>query len=57
MITPPVGVVLNVVSSIGKISLAQAARGVLPFLAAELLVLVALVLFPKLVTVPASWWH
>ena len=57
MITPPVGVVLNVVSSIGKISLAQAARGVLPFLAAELLVLAALVLFPKLVTVPASWWH
>lgn len=57
MITPPVGVVLNVVSSIGKISLAQAARGVLPFLVAELLVLVLLMLFPALVTVPASWWH
>lgn len=57
MITPPVGVVLNVVSSIGKVTLGQAARGVLPFLIAELAVLVALVLFPALVTVPAGWWR
>ncbi len=57
MITPPVGVVLNVVSSIGKITMAQAVKGVLPFLLAESLVLVALVLFPALVTVPASWWR
>jgi tripartite ATP-independent transporter DctM subunit len=56
MITPPVGVVLNVVGSIGKISLAQAARGTLPFLLAEGAVLVALMLFPALVTVPAAWW-
>jgi len=56
MITPPVGVVLNVVSSIGKVTMAQATRGVLPFLLAELLVLAALVLFPALVTVPAGWW-
>lgn len=57
MITPPVGVVLNVVSSIGKVSLGHAARGVLPFLLAELAVLVALVLFPALVTVPAAWFR
>jgi tripartite ATP-independent transporter DctM subunit len=57
MITPPVGVVLNVVSSIGKISMAQAVKGVLPFLLAESVVLVALILFPSLVTVPASWWR
>jgi tripartite ATP-independent transporter DctM subunit len=57
MITPPVGVVLNVVSSIGKVTLGQAARGVLPFLMAELAVLVALVLWPALVMVPASWWR
>ena len=56
MITPPVGVVLNVVSSIGKVTMAQATHGVMPFLLAELLVLVALVLFPALVTVPAGWW-
>ena len=57
MITPPVGVVLNVVSSIGKVTLGQAARGVLPFLLAELAVLIALVLFPALVMVPAGWWR
>ena len=57
MITPPVGVVLNVVSSIGKVTLGQAARGVLPFLLAELAVLVALVLWPALVMVPAGWWR
>jgi tripartite ATP-independent transporter DctM subunit len=57
MITPPVGVVLNVVSSIGKVTLSQAARGIMPFLIAELAVLVALVLFPALVTVPAQWWR
>lgn len=57
MITPPVGVVLNVVSSIGKISVAQAVRGIMPFLIAESLVLVALILFPALVTVPAGWWR
>ncbi len=57
MITPPVGVVLNVVSSIGKISMAQAVKGVLPFLLAESVVLVALILFPALVLVPASWWR
>jgi tripartite ATP-independent transporter DctM subunit len=57
MITPPVGVVLNVVSSIGKVTLAQAARGIMPFLLAELAVLVALVLWPALVLVPAGWWR
>jgi len=57
MITPPVGVVLNVVSSVGKISFAQAARGVLPFMVAELLVLVAIIVFPSLVHVPAGWWR
>ena len=56
MITPPVGVVLNVVSSIGKISMGQAVKGVMPFLLAEAIVLVALILFPALVMVPASWW-
>ncbi|OGB31856.1 MAG: L-dehydroascorbate transporter large permease subunit [Burkholderiales bacterium RIFCSPLOWO2_12_FULL_61_40] len=56
MITPPVGVVLNVVASIGKVSMGQAVKGVVPFLIAEALVLVALVLFPALVMVPASWW-
>lgn len=57
MITPPVGVVLNVISSIGKVSMAEATRGIAPFLFALVLVLIALILFPALVTVPAEWWR
>ena len=57
MITPPVGVVLNVVSSIGKVTMAEATKGVLPFLLAEAVILVALILFPALVMVPAGWWR
>ncbi|MEO8838892.1 MAG: TRAP transporter large permease subunit [Herbaspirillum sp.] len=57
MITPPVGVVLNVVSSIGKVTMEQAVRGIVPFLLAEAIVLVLLMLFPALVMVPASWWQ
>jgi len=57
MITPPVGVVLNVVCGIGKIRMEDAVRGVWPFLVAETAILFALVLFPSLVTVPASWWR
>ncbi|MER1968022.1 TRAP transporter large permease subunit [Castellaniella sp. GW247-6E4] len=57
MITPPVGVVLNVVSSVGKVTMSQATRGILPFLFALLVVLILLILFPALVTVPAEWWR
>ncbi|MGB2880217.1 MAG: TRAP transporter large permease, partial [Rhodoferax sp.] len=57
MITPPVGVVLNVVSSIGKVSMSEAVKGVMPFLLAEAAILVALILFPALVMVPAGWWR
>ncbi len=56
MITPPVGVVLNVVASIGKIPMDSAVRGILPFLMALVVVMILFVLFPALVTVPAGWW-
>jgi tripartite ATP-independent transporter DctM subunit len=56
LITPPVGVVLNVVCGISKISMDDLIKGVWPFMIAELLVLALLVLFPPLVTVPAKWF-
>jgi len=55
LITPPVGVVLNVVAGVSRISMEDVIRGVWPFMLAELFVLFLLVLFPALVTVPASW--
>ncbi|MDR2518745.1 MAG: TRAP transporter large permease [Spirochaetaceae bacterium] len=46
--TPPVGVCLFVTSSIGKISLAQAAKGVFPFLIVNLAVLFLITSIPAL---------
>ncbi|MBC7799252.1 MAG: TRAP transporter large permease subunit [Gemmatimonadaceae bacterium] len=53
LITPPVGTVLNVVAGVSRISMEDLIRGVWPFLLAELVVLLLMVLFPALVTWPA----
>ena len=55
LITPPVGTVLNVVCGVSKMSMDELMKGVWPFLVAELVVLLLLILFPPLVTVPAKW--
>lgn len=55
LLTPPVGVVLNVVSGVGRVPLGKVTVGVAPFLVAQVLVLFTLVLFPDLVLVPARW--
>jgi TRAP-type C4-dicarboxylate transport system permease large subunit len=52
LITPPVGIVLNVICGVAKISMSELMRGLWPFLWAELIVLFLLVLFPSLVMVP-----
>jgi TRAP-type transport system large permease protein len=54
LLTPPVGVVLNVVSGVSRVPLGQVVWGVMPFLAAHVSVLFLLVLFPEIVTVPLS---
>ncbi|BEP60582.1 TRAP transporter large permease subunit [Variovorax sp. V213] len=55
LITPPVGIVLNVMCGVAKISMKDLMRGLWPFLWAELFVLLLLVLFPALVLVPLKW--
>ncbi|WP_027351058.1 TRAP transporter large permease [Halotalea alkalilenta] len=55
LITPPVGVVLNVVSGISRVPLGKMVWGVAPFLAAQVAVLLLLVAFPQLVLVPLAW--
>lgn len=57
LITPPVGTVLNVVCGVAKLRMDDLIKGVWPFLIAEFLVLLLLILFPALVTVPASWLY
>lgn len=54
LITPPVGTVLYVGSGISKISIAEAVKGALPFMAVEVAVIMLLSLFPQMITVPLS---
>ena len=54
LITPPVGTVLYVGSGISKISIAEAVKGALPFMIAEVIVIVLLSLFHQIITVPLS---
>jgi tripartite ATP-independent transporter DctM subunit len=56
LITPPVGIVLNVVCGVSRISMADIIKGVWPFMIAQLIVLFLMVLFPSLVMVPAKWF-
>jgi tripartite ATP-independent transporter DctM subunit len=55
MITPPVGTVLNTVCGISGVSMEAATKGAMPYLMAQMLLILLLVLFPALVTMPASW--
>jgi TRAP-type C4-dicarboxylate transport system permease large subunit len=55
LITPPVGVVLNVVCGVSRVTMEEVIKGVWPFMIAQLAVLLLLVIFPWLVTGPAKW--
>jgi TRAP-type transport system large permease protein len=55
LITPPVGIVLNVLSGVARVPLGEVIRGSLPFVAAHFAVLLLLVAFPQLVLVPLGW--
>jgi tripartite ATP-independent transporter DctM subunit len=55
LITPPVGTVLNVAAAVSRVDLGRVTWAVLPFLLAQLAVLLLLVLVPEIVTVPLRW--
>ena len=55
LITPPVGIVLNVVSGVARVPMGAVIRGVNQFLMAQIFVLVLLIVFPDLVMVPLAW--
>jgi TRAP-type transport system large permease protein len=52
LVTPPVGTVLNVVCSIARIPMSGAIKGVLPFMFAQTIVMLALIVFPQIVMWP-----
>jgi tripartite ATP-independent transporter DctM subunit len=52
LVTPPVGTVLNVVCSIAKIPMSGAIKGVIPFMIAQTIVMLLLIVFPQIVMWP-----
>jgi TRAP-type transport system large permease protein len=57
LLTPPVGNVLNVVCSVGKVPMDDVIKGVMPFLYAEVVVLILMSVFPSLILGPLRWMH
>ncbi len=54
LITPPVGTVLNVVCGVARVPMSTSVKGVLPFIAAYLMLLTLFVAFPSIITIPMS---
>ena len=48
LVTPPVGMCLNVASAISKLSIGKIFRAALPFLAANIITLLAITYIPQL---------
>ena len=57
LLTPPVGTVLNVVAGVARVELGAVIKGVWPFLLGQIILLLLFILFPGLITVPASWFY
>jgi tripartite ATP-independent transporter DctM subunit len=56
LVTPPVGGVLFVMTSVGRLRFERLSKAILPLLAAEMVVLLAVVLFPALSTTVPGWF-
>jgi TRAP-type transport system large permease protein len=52
LITPPVGTVLYVGCGISKIGIGELTKGIWPFVLVHVIILVLLILFPSIITVP-----
>ena len=56
LLTPPVGTVLNVACGAGKINMERMVKAVWPFLLAEVIILLLMILFPATVIVPMNFF-
>ncbi len=57
LLTPPVGTVLNVVCGVARIRMEDIIKGVWPYVLAYTLLILLLVIFPQIVTVPMNWFY
>ena len=56
LLTPPVGTVLYIGCSVSKLKMGQLVKGISPFLIAEFTFLILCLIFPQIITAPASWF-
>ncbi|MFA5634753.1 MAG: TRAP transporter large permease [Anaerovoracaceae bacterium] len=56
LLTPPVGTLLYLGSSIGEVSFGTLIKSILPFFAAEIAILFLFTFFPDLIRVPMTWF-
>lgn len=55
LITPPVGPSLNVASAVGNVKIETVAKTVLPYLLSQCILVLLIIFFPSLITVPLGW--
>ena len=56
LLTPPVGTVLNVACSAGRINMQRIVKSIWPFLVAEVVIMLLMVLVPQIVTIPMNFF-
>jgi len=56
LVTPPVGPVLFVISTVGRVRFEDLAKAVMPLLLAEILILAAVIAFPPISTAVPRWF-
>jgi TRAP-type C4-dicarboxylate transport system permease large subunit len=55
LVTPPVGPVLNVACATGKVKMEDILPPVIPYFIAQVILVLALIFIPELITVPLRW--
>ncbi len=55
LITPPVGNVLNVIAGVSRLPFEKCVKGVLPYLATMLALLILFTVFPSMILAPLKW--
>ncbi len=55
LITPPVGNVLNVIAGVSRLPFEKCVKGVLPYLATMLSLLILFTIFPSMILAPLKW--
>jgi tripartite ATP-independent transporter DctM subunit len=56
LLTPPVGTVMSVTASVAQIKVTDMLKGLWPFMLAEIVIVLLIIFFPSIVTIPVEWF-